>query len=306
MSALVIANEKRTMSQFSSRRVMDSLQFSAEKQHLQAVIDADKGSLAKCDPASFGDVLLQVAVTGLTINPMLQYAYVIPEGGRATLKPSYKGMMFLASRSGILAGAPQVNVVRENDPVFEVTTINGIRQVKHVESRGKRGAVTHAYCIARFRDGSPHHIEVMDAEDLAAVQEASTSRNERGGKVWRSKFAIEMCKKAVMRRAWKWWPKDAELEHAVAVMNQYDPIPIDAAEPDEAPAVCIDEEQFLQLRDQCTAAGVAEDQIGRWLGRLAQRYGLNDIRALSIDRFPEVQSDLAGYLKQWQERAAGK
>lgn len=308
-TALIIPGEKKVISQFNARRIEDSLRFGAEKEHLATIIRADaKGSLLKCQPDSFGEVMLQAAVTGLSLNPMLAYAYVIPEGGRATLKPSYKGMMHLCAKSGVLRGAPQANVVRQHDPVFEVSTVNGVRQVKHVEGRGERGAVTHAYCIAHFRDGGMH-VEVMDQHDLAAVMEASTSRNPRGGAVWRSKFSIEMCKKSVIRRAWKWWPKDPALEHAVEVMNQYDPI--DFGQADDAvsaePEVCISDDQELQLRDLCTAAGVPDADIGRWLERLAQRYGLADIRNLPASRFDSVSKELSGYLDQWKERqhAAG-
>jgi recombination protein RecT len=307
MNNLTIPNERKLSAQFTARRISESLRFGAEKEHLATILRNDtKGNLARCQLESLGDVMLQAAVTGLTLNPLLGYAYVIPQGDKATLTPSYKGMMFLVSRAGTLRGAPQANVVREKDPLFEVTTVNGVRSITHTENRGERGKITHAYCIAHFADGSPPHVEVMDAHDLAAVQKASTSRNAKGGQVWRSDFAVEMCKKSVMRRAWKWWPKDAAMQHAVEVMNTLDPIDFGRADPDTASGLCIDEDQALALRDQCSAAGVPDGQIGAWLERLAKRHGLAQISDLSASKFDDVQAELGRYLKAWAEREAAK
>lgn len=303
MNALVIANEKRLGSQYRARRSLDTLNFAAEKQHLEAIIrnDSSQGRqlqrVAKENPASYGDMLLQAAAAGISINPALGYAYVIPYGDRATLFISYKGLIHVVSRSTVLRGAPQAVLVRQKDPAFKVWTDETGRHFEHVEFRGDekaRGQITHAYCIAHFRDGGSH-IEIMDSFELAQCEAAASSRNSKGGAVWRGPWKGEMCKKSVLRRAWKWWPKDGALEAAIQTMDQLEPAPFDDS---GEPEVCVTDDDVLGLRDQCTAAGLDDQQTSRWLVKLAGRYGLTDMHNLPASKLATVREELAGYLQQ--------
>lgn len=298
MNGLVIANERKLGSQYRARRAMESLNFAAERQHLESIIrnDASKQKqlqmIASENPGSYGDLLLQAASAGISINPSLGYAYVIPYGKQASLFVSYKGLIHVVSRSTVLKGAPQAVLVRQKDPIFRVWSDENGRHLQHEELRGDskaRGEITHAFCIAHFRDGGSH-IEVMDSFELAQCE-------AKGGPVWKGPWKGEMAKKSVLRRAWKWWPKDGALEAAMATMDQLEPATWEDSGVGEA-EICVSDDDVLGLRDQCIASGLDDAQASRWLAKLAGRYGLADMHNLPASKLATVRQELAGYLEQ--------
>ena len=60
---------------------------------LQAI--SGNSALEKCNPNSITTTMVNVALTGLTLNPKKAYCYLIPRGGKAILDISYQGMIFL-------------------------------------------------------------------------------------------------------------------------------------------------------------------------------------------------------------------
>jgi len=205
--------------------------------------------------------MLDVAFTGLTLAPSQSLLYLIPYDNKATLAIGYRGMEQLAYRTGVVIGI-QAALVCEKDPEFTVGTGQNGRYVLHAEARTDRGEVTHAYCIAKFRNGE-QHVEVMDREQLEAVEEAATKKNPRGGSVWRSRFRGEMQKKAVIRRAWKHWPQDTEgrLEIAQTIMDTIEPVTFEG----EAVRV-ISPGQVGTLADLCAEQDISTDTICRAFG----------------------------------------
>jgi recombination protein RecT len=291
---ITIPQEKRIVAQFNSRRGDSGLKFAVEKRHLAAHFERNN-QLAECEPDSLGDVLLQTAAVGLSLNPALAHVYPIPyrENGklRASVTIGYRGMLALCEQAGTIQFI-QAGRVCEKDPVFEVWTDAGGKQFKHVESRGPRGNMTHVYCLARFTNGG-HHVEVMERAQVEAAERAASARNAKGGAVWRGPFRDQMELKAVIRRAWKYWPKDPKLERAISVLDEIEPQRFESSEPE----VCITDEDVLGLEAICTDHGMDGKEAGAWIRRLAQRYGLADMRNLPASRLEQVREELRGYLK---------
>lgn len=297
MSALItIPQERRFVAQFNGRK--SGLKWATEKRHLESHFQRNR-ELAECDPESLADVLLQAAGVGLSLNPALGHLYPIPyrEDGvkRAQVTIGYRGLIAMAAAADTIKFI-QGNLVREKDPVFRVFTTTGGRQIEHEEARGPRGDVTHAYCLAHFTNGG-HHVEVMTAAELEACERAATARNAKGGAVWRGPFRSQMEIKSVIRRAWKFWPKDSagRLERAMSVMDELEPF-----EPSSEPEVCIDQDQALRLHAVCTDAGMSGPEADAWLRRLAQRYGLAEIGNLPAGRFERTLGELRAYVAQWK------
>lgn len=293
MSALIqIPQERRVIGQFNSRRGSAPLKWAAEKQFLVAHFQRNK-DLLECEPESLGDVILQAAGIGLSLNPALGYVYPVPyrDGGvkRAQALIGYRGLLAMAAQADTVRNI-QANLVREKDPVFRVWTDTSGRQIAHEENRGARGEVTHAYCIAWFPGGG-HHVEVMTAQELGACEKAASARNQAGGAVWRGPFRSQMQIKAVIRRAWKFWPRDAggRLERAIAAMDELEPL-------DPGPAVCITDEDALRLHAMCTDAGLSSAEADAWLDRLAKRYGLAEIKNLPAADLERAARELKAYL----------
>ena len=200
-----VLDGRSLISRFNRGKAVRQMRYPAQRSFALQIIQASE-ALRECSPESIHNCMLDIAFTGLTLAPSRSLLYLIPYGGKATLAIGYRGMEQLAFRTGVVESI-QAALVCENDPIFVVGTGRAGRYVKHEEARADRGDVTHAYCVACFSNGK-QHVEVMDREQLEAVEEAATKRNPRGGAVWKSRFKGEMQKKAVIRRAWKHWPHD--------------------------------------------------------------------------------------------------
>lgn len=137
--------------------------------------------------------------------------------GREGYISPYKGVLkFGAMTAGIvkklaLAGVsvnPQV--VRQNDK-FEYWTDELGQHIKHApdpfDSIEKRGLLVGAYSIAKTSDGFIH-IEIMSKEDVMKVKSKS---NNQTGLMW-TEFEEEGYKKSVIRRGYKWLPKNPKLD----------------------------------------------------------------------------------------------
>lgn len=268
-------SERSLISRFNANKADRALRWTAQRSFaLQLIQGSEK--LRECSPESVHNALLDVAFTGLTLAPSQSLLYLIPYEGKATLSIGYRGMEQLAFRTGLIDSV-QAALVCENDPVFTVNTGREGRYVLHEEARSDRGDVTHAYCIAYFSNGK-QHVEVMDRDMLETVEAAATKKNPRGGAVWRSGFRGEMQKKAVIRRAWKHWPQDADgrLAKAIEVMDAIEPVTFEG----EAVRV-ISKRETSQLTDLCSEHSISTDTLCR-------AFGVASLSLIPQDKFDEA------------------
>ena len=267
--------DRSLASRFNAGRVDKTVKFSAQRSFALQIIQGSE-RLRECSPQSIHNCLLDVAFTGLTLSPNQSQLYLIPYKGICSLSIGYRGMEQMAYRSKVIV-LIQAVLVRENDPVFAVGTGPDGRYIMHEEARKDRGEVTHAYCIAQFRNGK-QHTEVMDLDDLLAVEASASKKNPKGGAVWRGPFRGEMQKKAVVRRAWKHWPQDQDgrLEQAQAIMDSIEPHVFEG----ESVRI-ISDRQAGQLADFCSKHDVSVDTICRAFG------------VVSLNLIPEASFDEA-------------
>jgi recombination protein RecT len=268
-----LLTEKSFASKFA--RYGHGLKVAAERTFALQIIQKNP-RLRECTPQSVQNALMDVAYMGLSLSPSLAHVYLVPYKNHCDALISYLGLLHLAFKAGTVKSVQTV-LVREKDE-FHVGTDKGGRFVIHREARMDRGEVTNVYCIAEFTNGG-RHIEVMDREELAAVERAASARNEKGGAVWRGPFRGEMMKKACIRRAWKSWPKDAALEHAAEVMNRVEPM--DFTIEGEAVPV-ISPEQVSTLVDLCNDLGIDE-------GKFARAFNVSSIESIPASHWEEAR-----------------
>jgi recombination protein RecT len=159
---------------------------------------------ANKNPRSVQLAMINVASTGLTLNPAHGYAYLVPRDGAIVLDISYKGLIKIATDTGAILWA-RAECVHENDH-FDYRGPAAAPEIRTDPFRD-RGEIIGAYCIAKTAHGDIL-CEVMDRAALEQVRSASTAYAKGGtGKKgpWENYFA-EMCKKAVIKRARKTWP----------------------------------------------------------------------------------------------------
>lgn len=180
---------------------------------IQAIQKND--SLAKCHVHTVQNSIINVAAIGLTLNPALGYAYLVPEKGECNLKVSFKGLLKIATDSGSIKWV-KAEIVKANDKF----TYRGACALPEHEMNpfGDRGATVGVYCVAKTFDGD-YLVDVMSADEIAKIRKAA-----KQDYVW-SAWPDEMAKKAIIKRASKQWPKtdrDDRLDRAIAVVNEYE------------------------------------------------------------------------------------
>lgn len=192
---------------------------------IQAIQKNEK--LAQCIPHTVQNAVINVAAVGLTLNPALGYAYLVPEsekvkeGGReqwvqcCNLRVSFKGLLKIATDSGSILWA-KAEIVKKND-LFKYRGPCEL-PTHEMEPFSDRGEVVGVYCVAKTHQGD-YLVDVMSAAEIAKIR---GSAKQDG--VW-AKWPDEMAKKAILKRASKQWPKTDRtdrLDRAIAVVNEYE------------------------------------------------------------------------------------
>lgn len=306
MSELIVLNNERSLAgQFRARRADNDLDYRLEKQYLAAYVVRNP-DIAECTPDSIAESMLEGAGLGLSWHPQkahlypIPYNFKLPNGDyekRLTVTVGYRGLLHQVLRAATIKSV-QCEVVREGDPMFKVWTDETGAHFRHEPARKARGKTTHAYCLAHFTNGG-HHFEVMDAAELAACEKAASARNKKGGMVWRGPFRSQMEIKSVIRRAWKFWPQDAEgiLAQTMETVDRMEPIDFGSE-----PAVTITDNDVNTLHALLTDSGMPPEIADKWLERIASVNGLANIRDLPASAFDKVKGDLRGYLDSWRQQ----
>ncbi len=293
---------KSIVSRFSKAKHGD-LTWAAEKQHALNIIRANDYMRDQCNPESLAGVMLDVAFTGLSLNPALAHAYIIPYKGTLTFKPSYRGLEHLVYRAGTIKSIQTV-IVRKGD-FFAVKTKDNRVVVEH-EVRNfedTKANVTHAYAILHYTSGG-EYVEVMGRSTLDLVEKQAMSV-PRGGAVWKGAWYPEMCRKAVLRRALKHAPMDGagNMAHAIAVHDKYDPIDF-RADPVERDAVeeLIGKAEHMELHGYLTTRGIPAKDATDWLVKLAEALGFRKIEELPAKHLDEAKKRLEARYDAWKAK----
>jgi phage RecT family recombinase len=301
-----VLDSKSFTGRFNHARTIKTMKWAAEKQYLLQIL-SKSDELKRCTQESIGIAMLDAAFSGLSLSPYLGHAYLIPYGSNCSFSPGYKGLLDLVYRAGTVKSVQAV-LVHKGDK-FDVWTEDGERKLKHVEQFPKGQEVVAAYCIAKYANGGSN-IEVMDAPQLAAVE---AQAQKIGGMVWRGPWKGQMQRKAVIRRASAYWPRDdgGFMEHALKVMSKYDPAdpefkPEPLLEAPGEPVVVASDDQILELHALLTDNGLDGEEADNWLMKKAEALGLGSIQALPADAVEETKESLLARIKKVMDRRYDK
>lgn len=205
------------------------VRFQSEAMFAMQRIGADQ-ALQKCVLASIRNALINVASVGLTLNPAMKLAYLVPRRDNKAgtmlccLDISYIGLCNIATDSGGVL-AVSATVVRENDAF----TWNGeFEKPTHIydpfADKKTRGEMRGVYSTALLPNGTVK-IDTLSMEEIAKIRAMSQASSSPA---WENWFE-EMCKKSVLKRASKLWPRTERLSKAEAILNEHQGIDIDGA-----------------------------------------------------------------------------
>jgi recombination protein RecT len=174
--------------------------------------------LQKCDAVSIAASVWNLALTGLTLNPIMKLAYLTPRWNSKTqrnecvLMPSYQGLAKLITDTGA-AKKIEARLIMEGDEFIE--EYGNEYRVMHKPKFPKGKTIIGAYAIATLANGE-QQIEVMDKSELDYVRSKSDGwKAFEAGKtkssIWQD-WEGEMCRKTVVKRLVKYLPKNKAFE----------------------------------------------------------------------------------------------
>jgi len=173
--------------------------------------------LAKTNAQSVKNCLVNIAMSGLTLNPVMKFAYLVPRKGVCCIDPSYQGLIKILTDTGSVQSI-KARVVYKKEP-FEIELGSG-GYVKHTIYKGDddKGKKIGAYSIAVLNDGVTEHIDFMYWNEIMAIKARSEGVKAGKGSPWDTD-EDEMAKKTVVKRHWKYLPKS---ERALMAANAID------------------------------------------------------------------------------------
>lgn len=190
--------------------------------------------LQQCSADSVLEAIYNISQTGLTLNPVLKYAYLIPRkvSGKlvCVLEPGYQGLIKLATDTDNITSINVQLVYQGDDCEIDLASDKKIiRHVPYLATGKEQGEVVYGYSIATLQDGSKHP-EVMSLKQILEIREYSESyksyvakqkKGEWASSVWISD-PHEMYRKTIVKRHFKYLPKsdNKRLERAIELDNQ--------------------------------------------------------------------------------------
>lgn len=202
---------------FESVLVDRSLNFEREAGFAIQILQASNYALGLAEGArqSVVDAVTNVAAIGLSLNPAMKHAYLVPRDRKICLDVSYMGLIELAISSGSIAFA-QARIVHASD-VYVDNGVGAAPTHRFDAFSKDRGEIVGAYVVAKLAGGD-HLCETMTVEDINRIRDRSESYKSGKNSPWKSDWS-EMAKKTVVKRASKYWPKTERLDQAVHLLN---------------------------------------------------------------------------------------
>ena len=205
--------------------------------------------IAGKNPISLKNAICNVAAIGISLNPALAHAYLVPRDGGICLDISYRGLVKLATDTGAILWAKS-ELVYAND-TFVWNGPNTAPTHTADPFATDRGDVTGGYCLAKLPDGDIM-VDTMNREKMDKIQATSAAKNGP----WAT-WPDEMRLKSVTKQASKSWPQTdnrERIDRAVAVLNEHEGLVEDKpteilysdAQRDEYQR-CVDESDFMDL-----------------------------------------------------------
>lgn len=256
------------------------------------------------NPDSLINAVHNIASVGLSLNPALKHAYLVPRDGKVCLDFGYKGLVHLALDSGGIRYV-QAELVHAKDKFA-------------LKSRGEepfherdpfdpdRGEVRGAYSIAKTIDGE-FLVETMTAKEILAIRDRTQAyKAVLAGKSkscpWTTDES-EMMKKTVIRRASKMWPMTnaGRFEKALQVQDEVDAIDVSPTSVESTPQIEGPNPQFQEIRDLLDTLGKEETKFIGYLSTVNNRK-IEKIEDLSQKEIDNVLVQLYSWAKAAQKK----
>ncbi len=190
----------------------DPLVFEKEKSYALQIFKKNP-YLQKATFDSVLSAMANVANVGLTLNPALKLAYLVPRYNGQTrmlevcLEPSYQGLVKLVTDTGS-AKSLYAYLIREGDDFTH--KLGTSVEIDHKPKFPASDKIIGVYAVAILADGTKQ-VEIMELKEIESIRERSESyKSYKAGKskqcIWITDEG-EMFRKTIIRRITKYLPK---------------------------------------------------------------------------------------------------
>lgn len=185
---------------------------------------------------SITNSLKNIALSGLSLNPVLKYCYLIPRKERGALQclaePSYMGLIKILTDTGsVVAISATIVYEKEIDSLTIQEGAGGHATHKHYFGKDKPGEPAACYTIAILPNGMKH-VSLIRPWQWADIMKRSESVKAYYAKQAAGQYAAiptwlsdteEMIRKTAIKNHYKYLPKSERAEqigHAIDLDNQ--------------------------------------------------------------------------------------
>lgn len=189
-------------------------------------------TLQKCDEQSIKNAIINVALTGATLNPALQEAFLIPRKGKCCLDFSYRGLIGIACSHGSVKDMSAQVVYTWDDFDYAMGSQPFLRYKMCLNPPVDMDAIAkdpvkiwdHVVCAfstATLLDGSVNFV-ILPKYKLWKIYQTSEGK-DNAKMPWRT-WPEEQIRKTVIKYHSKTLPKQAneQLATAVQVLNEHE------------------------------------------------------------------------------------
>lgn len=172
---------------------------------------------AENDKEAVIDAMVNVALSGLTLNPTLKLAYLVPFQKKVLFWASYMGKREIVTRSGQVKDA-YARLVYEGEE-FDIKFGSGA-YLKHTpDPFGKKdpNKIKGGYWMCILRDGT-EKFDTMSKDDIEAIKARSAAVQSGKGSPWDTDYE-QMALKTIFNRGFKEMPKSGLSEAQLQAME---------------------------------------------------------------------------------------
>lgn len=249
-------------------------------------------AIMNCPKDSVIDAIVNVALTGTTLDPSMQFAFLIPRRNKKTqrtecnLDISYRGLAGIAVDSGSVLDI-DATVVHKRDIFDYEMGLN--EKLKHKPClEADPGPMTHVYAKAILLNGVKKFI-VLNRAEVEYIRSRSQAPNSD---MW-ANFFDEGCRKTAVKKLYKLLPKTKQTSQAIMVVNAQEGIEF------EKPIKTTDDVEYKQpefgppellkeLNALFDVLAISQAERDMQLGDCGG--DVEKLKALEIDLFKEIEA----------------
>ena len=224
MSELQVFEKMAMMSKPAFDKLADEETFNREINFAFQILRGSS-TLQKCNPETIKNAISNIALTGATLNPALQQAFLIPRSVRVDGKKimsccldfSYRGLIKIATDSGSVKHWDAVEVFEGDD--FRPIQGSDNPHIHHIPKfpRDPKAPLIAVYSRAVLCDGEKSflYMEKYEIDDTRNTSQCPDSP------AWKNQYG-QMAKKTVMKRHYKTLPQTDRMAEAIQVLNEHE------------------------------------------------------------------------------------